>query len=169
MTATNGQMAGTTGAGRGFPCARLAGTHREIGRQFGEAFTELIRRHRDLALDRLQARAGVDVQTAVGAALRYRPYVIRHAGFLDDEIQGVAEAAGLSLAEAYLLQLRAELATPVIGEAGVAPSREPALAGETGDECTTFASVIAEPSLGRMRVAVGPPNLHPYQLHAFSG
>ncbi|MCA9878373.1 MAG: hypothetical protein KC442_11345, partial [Thermomicrobiales bacterium] len=32
----------------------------------------------------------------------------------------------------------------------------------------TFASVIAEPALGQMWVAVGPPHLHPYQRYAFS-
>jgi isopenicillin-N N-acyltransferase-like protein len=32
----------------------------------------------------------------------------------------------------------------------------------------TFASVIAEPSLGQMWIAVGPPDAHPYQRYAFS-
>jgi isopenicillin-N N-acyltransferase-like protein len=60
---------------------------------------------------------------ALSRALSYRPWVLRYAPFFDDEIQGVAAGAGISLAEAYLLQLRAELAVPV----------------EPADECTSFA------------------------------
>jgi isopenicillin-N N-acyltransferase-like protein len=58
-------------------------------------------------------------------AMAYRPFVQRYASFFDDEIQGMAHAAGLTLPEAYLLQLRAEAATPVLDE--------------DTNECTTFA------------------------------
>ncbi len=123
----------TTVAERTFPSYRFAGSHRQIGRQFGEATADLIRLHRDLALQRLRARSGVSPDEAVAAALRYRPFVQRFAPFLDEEVQGVAEGAGISLEDAYLLQLRAELAaTPGLYAVG-----------ETGDECTTFA-VLAE-------------------------
>lgn len=128
-----------TAEARTFPSYRFAGTHRQIGRQFGEATAETVRQHRDLALARLGARSGVTPERALAAALDYRPYVLRHAPFLDEEIQGVAEGAGLSLAEAYLLQLRAELA--------VTPSKAPD--GESGDECTTFA-VLAEATANAM-------------------
>jgi len=126
-------------AARTFPAYRFAGTHREIGRQFGAACADLIRRHRDLALDRLHTRAGIAPATALVATLRYRPFVVRHAPFFDEEIQGIAAGAGLSLAEAYLLQLRAELA--------VVPT-------EPGDECTTFAiqpdaSATGRPLIGQ--------------------
>jgi hypothetical protein len=116
-----------------FPFHRFAGTHRQIGEQFGEAASDRIRRHRDLALARLQSRSRIAPGVALAAAMRYRPYVQEHAAFLDEEIQGVAAGAGISLEEAYLLQLRAELAKP--------PATRPA--GETGDECTTFA-VLAD-------------------------
>jgi isopenicillin-N N-acyltransferase-like protein len=116
-------------ASRTFPFHRFAGGHRAIGRAFGEACAEDARRHRDLALDRLQRRSGISPERALAAALEYRPFVVEHAPFLDEEVQGVAEGAGLSLAEAYLLQLRAELAV-------VTPKGR---AAETGDECTTFA------------------------------
>lgn len=112
-----------------FPRYRFSGSHRQIGRQFGEASQELVRRHRDLAVARLGQRSGVTQEQALSAALRYRPFVQEHAAFLDEEIAGVAEGAGISLAEAYLLQLRAELATTPGLHAGT----------ESGDECTTFA------------------------------
>jgi isopenicillin-N N-acyltransferase-like protein len=113
-----------------FPCYRFRGTHRQIGQQFGEATAVLVRRHRDLALARLRERSGVSAEQALAAALRYRPFVREHAAFLDEEIVGVAAGAGISLAEAYLLQLRAELA--------VTPGLH-----ERGDECTTFAVLPA--------------------------
>lgn len=112
-----------------FPAFRFAGTHREIGRQYGEACAEAIRRHRDLAIARLRGRVEIGPDRALSAALRYRPYVIEHAAFFDEEIQGMAEGSGISLSEAYLLQLRAELAV----------GTKNAHNGDENDECTTFA------------------------------
>jgi isopenicillin-N N-acyltransferase-like protein len=124
---------------RTFPSYRLAGTHRAIGRQFGEACGGLIHRHRDLALARLGGQRGITPAGALAAAARYRAYVLEHAPFLDEEVQGVAEGAGLSLGEAYLLQLRAEVAAPTTAE----PAPRLAGPGDAGDECTTFA-ILAE-------------------------
>lgn len=124
-----------TAAPRTFPFYRLAGAHRAIGRQFGEACGDLIARHRDLALARLGKNKGLTPASALAAAARYRGYVLDHAPFLDEEVQGVAEGAHIPLAEAYLLQLRAEVAAPT------APAPAPRLAdpADRGDECTTFA------------------------------
>lgn len=116
-----------------FPFQRLSGTHREIGRQFGEAFSDLIHLHRQRALDRLQRVQGVSAGPAFAAAERFRATVRQYAPFFDEEVQGVAEGAELPLGEAYLLQLRAELAAPGIVAI-------PAMA-EAGDECTTFAAL----------------------------
>lgn len=110
-----------------FPRHRFAGSHRRIGRDFGEACVDPIRRHLGLALDRLEKHRGLGRQRAFAAALGYRRFVVEHAPYLDEEIQGVATGAGIDLAAAYLLQLRAELAV-------VAPTPP-----EVGDECTTFA------------------------------
>jgi isopenicillin-N N-acyltransferase like protein len=118
-----------TTAGRVFPFYRFAGTHRQIGEQFGEACGDLIARHLDKALTRLEERSSIDRDEALRRAMAYRPYVLRYAPWFDDEIQGLAAATGLSLPEAYLLQLRAEVATPVT----------PADSPENNDECTTFA------------------------------
>ncbi len=120
-----------------FPAYRFSGTHREIGRQFGEATRNLIWQHRDLAVTRLGTQSGVGGEQALAAALRYRPFVQQYAPFLDEEIIGVAEGAGLSLAEAYLLQLRAELANTA------------GLYDELGDECTTFAVLAEQTSNGQ--------------------
>lgn len=124
------QVQGDTPAvqGRVFPFYRFAGTHREIGRQYGEACETLIHRHLEKALKRLETKPGLSRDQALVKAMNYRPWVQRHARFFDEEIQGVSEGAGISLAEAYLLQLRAEVATPLNPRAVDAP-----------DECTSFA------------------------------
>lgn len=110
---------------RVFPTYRFAGSHQQIGEQFGEACRDLIARHLDKALGRLSQRSSLGREDALAKALAYRPWVQRYAAFFDDEIEGVARGAGISLAEAYLLQLRAEVATPV----------DP----DDVSECTTFA------------------------------
>lgn len=111
-----------------FPYHRFTGTHRQIGQQYGEACADLIHTHRDLALERLAAHAGIPTERALQATSAYRRHVVEHAAFLDDEIQGVAEGAGIALAHAYLLQLRAELYRHDF--TNVDPPC---------DECTTFA------------------------------
>jgi hypothetical protein len=116
-----------------FPFYRFSGTHRAIGEQFGDACAELIHRHLDKALTRLATKPGIDRDEALARARQYRAYVQQHAAFFDEEIAGVAHGAGISLDEAWLLQLRAEVATPV------APRQNP----HDIDECTTFA-VLSE-------------------------
>jgi len=116
-----------------FPSYRFTGTHREIGRQFGEACADRIQHHLTLAQRRLETKQGISPQTAQRNAGRFREYVIAYAPFFDEEVQGLAEGAGISLEEAYLLQLRAEL--------GIIPAEK--LQDEPGDECTSYA-VLAE-------------------------
>ncbi len=112
-----------------FPFYRFEGSHHEIGVQYGAACAELIHLHLDLAVSRLEQRVHVRYRDAVANALAFRPYVQTYAPFMDEEIQGVAAGSGLSLEQAYLLQLRAEL--------GVISADQ--LKEESGDECTTFA------------------------------
>ena len=120
-----------------FPRLRLAGSHREIGRQFGAGAASLIRHHLDRALERLEAHSSLGKADALAAAMQYRPYVRAFAPYLDEEVVGVAEGAGLTLEEAYLLQLRAEAAA--IPTAGPAPLPRLTTSDDAGDECTSVA------------------------------
>lgn len=106
-----------------FPFCQLKGSHYEIGLQHGEAFRDLIKKHLKLALDRITSKLDVSYEEIMDAVIKYRPYVLEHAKFLDEEITGIAEAANITLAEAYFLQLRAEVYRDL----------------EENDECTTFA------------------------------
>jgi isopenicillin-N N-acyltransferase like protein len=114
-----------------FPSYRFSGTHRQIGQQFGEACSERIKKHLDYALTRLQKDVKITSSQALEeAALQYQPFVTKYAPSFDEEIRGVSEGAGISLAEAYFLQLRAEMYQHF----------DPA-----DHECTTFA-VLSEAS-----------------------
>jgi isopenicillin-N N-acyltransferase-like protein len=110
---------------RTFPFYRFAGSHREIGQQYGEACRDLIVQHRDKALDRLYRKNNLSYEEITERTLWYRPWVEGTAPFFVEEIAGLAEGAGISEAEAWLLQLRAEVAIVEHDEAG--------------DECTSFA------------------------------
>ncbi|WP_372814313.1 C45 family autoproteolytic acyltransferase/hydolase [Paenibacillus sp.] len=109
---------------RTFPYYRFRGSHRQIGQQYGEACAGLIERHLELAQERLKTWVEVPTQEALmEAVMHYRTYVQRYAPYFDEEIQGIAEGANITLAEAYLLQLRAEIYRNF----------------QSNNECTTFA------------------------------
>lgn len=108
-----------------FPYYRFEGSHIEIGKQFGETCTKLIKNHLSYALKKLEEETGVsNLSDIEKAALDYRPYVKEYAPTFDEEIQGIAEGANISLGSAYFLQLRAEMIEHFKAE---------------DHECTTFA------------------------------
>jgi isopenicillin-N N-acyltransferase-like protein len=112
------------GLGAGLPSqyrlVRAEGTHRELGRQHGEQAAELIRAHVDL-LGR--SRDQLRVQ-----ALKFKPLFEKYCPHLLDEIVGLGEGAGITLAEALAVNIRGELrkareegcTTYVIGRKGTA-------------------------------------------------
>lgn len=107
-----------------FPSYTFKGTYSEIGEQYGEACRNLIKLHKEYATERLSKSIDITSEQAIEeAALEYRTYVKKHAPFFDEEIKGMAQGAGISLGEAYFLQLRAEIYNYF----------------DTTDECTTFA------------------------------
>lgn len=103
------QIKGENKSSHTFPYYRFSGTHKQIGKQYGEACKELIRKHLDSVYAHLQNNYRASVSQIAEEALKYRPFVKQYAAFLDEEIQGIAEGADLSLGEAYILQVRAEL------------------------------------------------------------
>ncbi len=121
---------------RTYPFHHFYGTHLQIGQQYGESCSQLIKQNHEYSYQRLRAHTGVSSQEVEDKVLQYRPYVLQYAPFLDEEIQGLAEGSGLSLTEAYFLQLRAEL------EVSFLPQPTPT----AGMECTTF---IVRPGASR--------------------
>lgn len=106
-----------------FPFYSFRGTHKEIGQQYGEACKGLIAEHIDLAKNRLYKQTGATSDQINTVVSEFRKYVIEYMPQFDEEICGVAEGAGISIEDSYLLQLRAEVNKIL----------------ESRDECTTYA------------------------------
>ena len=121
-----------------FPSYRFEGTHYDIGRQFGEACIDRIHQHLELATTRLEQNNGIRREHALANAHRFQPFVQEVAPFFDEEIRGIAAGAHISIEEAWLLQLRAEL--------GVIPAED--ITDEPGDECTSYAVLAPATSDG---------------------
>jgi isopenicillin-N N-acyltransferase-like protein len=106
------------------------GTHRELGRQHGEQAAEQIKAHVDLlGRSREQVRS---------QALLYKPLFEKFCPHLLDEITGLSEGAGITLAEALAVNIRGELGkasegctTYVIGRRGT--SNGQILIGQNSD------------------------------------
>jgi predicted choloylglycine hydrolase len=122
------EMNGGVDLERTFPFHKFSGTHLQIGQQYGESCSALIKQNFDYSYQRLLSHTGVTHQQVQDHVLQYRPFVIKYAPFLDEEIQGLSEGSGLSLTDAYFLQLRAELEVLF----------SPKSSRSAGMECTTF-------------------------------
>lgn len=132
---------------KSYPLIRAVGTPRELGRQHGEQAAEYIRAFldymaRSLKLSREQVRA---------RALKFRPLLEQASDPLMEEIQGLAEGAGITEADALAVQIRGELGqvteeactTFVIGRNGTQSGQ--VLIGQTSDmaaEMPPFAYVL---------------------------
>lgn len=92
-----------------FPYFRFSGSHFEIGRQYGESCKALIHQHLEYSIERLRERVEITPLLLEEKVMKYKAYVLKYAPFFDEEIRGLAEGASITLAEAYLLQLRAEI------------------------------------------------------------
>lgn len=118
-----------------FPYFEFSGSNLEIGRQHGKLAGELVHRHLNMALGKLEAK-DVDRATARRRARLYIPFIQEHAPHFAQELSGLAQGAEITLEDAYILQLRAELAVAP-GEDG---TEKAAMAREAlAHECTTFA------------------------------
>ena len=119
-----------------FPYFEFSGSPDEIGRQHGEQVRDLVHQHLAMATGKLSA-AGIDREESRRRAGLYMPYIRDYAPKFAREIEGLAEGANISIEEAYMLQLRAELQTTDFAEEGSATAAEAREA--IANECTTFA------------------------------
>ena len=109
-----------------FPHWRLRGSHREVGRQHGEALRSLIRAHLELIYTQGAQKSQLAPETARRWAQAFGPVIGAAAPHFLEEIEGLAQGAGIEPAEALLLQVRQEVA-------------HVARFGSVDLECTSFA------------------------------
>ncbi len=118
-----------------YPLYRAAGTHRGLGRQHGEQAAVRIGAH----LDALRSSLGFSGEQFKRRALTFLPLFERYCPHLVEELQGLAEGAGIAFHEALAVNVRAALGTApeegctsfVISAGGTA-NGEP-LIGQTSD------------------------------------
>jgi len=98
-----------------FPLIHLEGDHHEIGVQFGQAAAGGIKRFLSMILEGARLARSWDQAETLRRSLAFVPLFKRHCPHLLLEIEGLAEGARISFAEALLLQLRAEVTQVVEG------------------------------------------------------
>lgn len=87
----------------------VAGTPREMGYQIGEAAREEIRGFCEVALQRVNRTVRVSRARAMRIVAASIPYARSYAPDLMDELEGTAAAAGVTLDDLMLLQVRNQL------------------------------------------------------------
>ncbi len=88
-----------------FPLIRASGSSRQLGREHGEQATEQIRAFLDF-LGRSLNLSSAELRARTG---RFRPLFAAACPRLLDEVEGLAEGAGIHPADALAVQIRGEL------------------------------------------------------------
>jgi isopenicillin-N N-acyltransferase-like protein len=117
---------------RTLPLVEVRGTHREIGRGFGEQLREQAREYSAMWLSKAGARSGKSRAALLEQVGGFVDAIDRWAPYLGDEIRGVAEGADIDEREAFSIQVRMELL----------------FAGPPPPSCTTFALTGAHTATG---------------------
>jgi isopenicillin-N N-acyltransferase-like protein len=92
-----------------FPEIDVAGSPREMGRQIGDAVRDLICGFCEVALQRVNRTMKVSRESAMRVANESIPRAEAYAPDMVEELRGMADATGLTLADLMLLQVRNQL------------------------------------------------------------
>lgn len=92
-----------------YPEFTVAGSPREMGRQFGDAAGELIRGFVAAALERVNLTMRVSRQQAENTAAKSLEFAEKYSPDSCNELRGMAEATRLSLIDLMMLQIRNQL------------------------------------------------------------
>ena len=115
----------------------FSGTPREVGRQHGEELRPYIEEHLARIFADAERMSRLNHEQALSYTRQFAPYVEKYSPDYLEELQGLAEGAGLSFQEALLLQVRQE----------VSHCRRFA---EHGQECSCFAVTSAYTADGKV-------------------
>jgi len=92
-----------------YPEITVSGAPRELGRQIGEVLREPIRAFCGVAMERVNRLVKISRPAAMQIAEESIPYAQHYCPDSLEELQGTAEAVGVSLADLMLLQIRNQL------------------------------------------------------------
>jgi isopenicillin-N N-acyltransferase-like protein len=105
----------------------VSGLPRELGRQLGEAAREEIRGFCEIALRHVRKTVSISLDKALEVARRSAEFAERYSPDMMDELRGTAEAAGVTIDDLMLLQVRNQLQPD--GDAGCTALSLPAAPG----------------------------------------
>lgn len=88
-----------------YPLIFAEGTHRELGRQHGRQCRDLLKRFVEYLAEGMK----ITREELHGRAMQFLPLYEKHCPHLVEEIEGLAEGAGVPLAEALAVQIRGEM------------------------------------------------------------
>lgn len=108
---------------RTLPLVEVAGSPREMGRQFGEQLRDQVREYSEMWLATAARRSGLSRDELLRPMGGFIRVIEDYAPHLAEEVRGVAEGACIPEAEAFSIQIRMELL----------------YAGPPPPSCTTFA------------------------------
>jgi isopenicillin-N N-acyltransferase-like protein len=92
-----------------YPELTVQGSPRELGRQIGEAARAQVRGFCEVALERVNRTVRISLASAMQVAGASIPLAETYAPHMVEELRGTAEAAGVTLEELMLLQVRNQL------------------------------------------------------------
>jgi isopenicillin-N N-acyltransferase-like protein len=124
------------------PFVNVRGSWSDMGQQVGTLFAPLIGRHVDAWVAHVGRETGSARADVIAAARPYAAAIQQHAGFLWEELEGMARGAHVPVDELLVLQARAEVMRARRGSAPVPPPAE----------CTTFAVDASRTADGRVLV-----------------
>ncbi|MEE4276083.1 MAG: hypothetical protein V2J16_09500, partial [Thermoleophilia bacterium] len=104
-----------------FPHIVARGSYRELGRAVGEGAREQIAAAVSFYEEHFEAMAGVTFTEAERQSLEYLPYVKRHLPQYVDELEGMAEAAGLPFVKLLVPNCAEEFTCPADADTGSSP------------------------------------------------
>lgn len=114
------------------PLVEVAGSHREMGRQFGEQVRDQVQEYSEMWLGKAIKRSGLNREQLLGQIVGFVRAIDEYAPQLGEEIRGVAEGSQISETEAFAIQVRMEL-----------------LFAGPPQSCTTFALTGARTTTGQ--------------------
>jgi len=128
-----------------FPHIAARGSHRELGRAVGEGAREQIAAAIAFYEEHFVAMAGITFAEAERQSLGYLPYVRRYLPQYVDELEGMAEAAGLPFVKLLVPNCAEEFTCPADADTEASPHGGPAGAGAQASS-SAGASDAAAPS-----------------------
>ncbi|WP_018565233.1 C45 family autoproteolytic acyltransferase/hydolase [Streptomyces sp. PsTaAH-124] len=122
---------------RSLPVVEISGTPSQRGRQYGEAVTEQLRTALGYYAEAFGASSGLTWDQVTARAARWLEPVRAHAPDLVEEMQGIADGAGVGLLDVLALNARGEV---IYDDSFSRMRAQGAAPEEPAEGCTSFAA-----------------------------